>query len=84
MMESTSNWKKYKLLLWKNVIIMRRNKLHTLTEIFIPPLFVCILIGMRNLVDVNVIKDPITYTPLNLDKFEEMYSFSHALALFID
>lgn len=72
-MESTSNWKKYKLLLWKNVIIMRRNKLNTLTEIFIPPLFVCILIGMRNLVEVNVITDPIIYTPLKLDKFEEMY-----------
>lgn len=46
-----SNWKKFKLLMWKNIIIIWRRKFQTVAEIIIPIFFCTLLVYLRNLVE---------------------------------
>lgn len=44
------DWKKFKLLMWKNFLLQKRHKVQTLMEILIPLVFVVVLIIIRAII----------------------------------
>jgi ATP-binding cassette, subfamily A (ABC1), member 3 len=65
---TTSNPKKFLLLLWKNWVIQKRHPIQTVVEIALPVLFCSLLILIRVLVDPGTMQPETHYTPLNLNE----------------
>ncbi|KAJ6645936.1 hypothetical protein Bhyg_01145 [Pseudolycoriella hygida] len=68
----TSNFSKFRLLMWKNLLLQWRHKLRTLVEILAPVLFSALLVVIRSLVDPRLYPCPTRFPsfPLgNLDNF---------------
>lgn len=69
--KATANFTKFKLLMWKNVLIIWRRKFQTIAEILIPILFCSLLVYLRNVVS----KDPALQTVehFSLDVYRSNY-----------
>ncbi|XP_065074349.1 phospholipid-transporting ATPase ABCA3-like [Ochlerotatus camptorhynchus] len=63
---TTSDWEKFKLLLWKNWIIQKRHYVQTIFEITIPVLACSLLILVRGLVNPSTYSKPTTFSSLNV------------------
>ena len=59
--EETSGWSKFRLLLWKNWMIQRRNKLQTLFEVALPVFFASLLVIIRDLAPADVYQNATIY-----------------------
>ncbi|XP_055596271.1 phospholipid-transporting ATPase ABCA3-like [Uranotaenia lowii] len=62
----TSNWDKFRLLLWKNWVIQKRHYVQTIFEITIPVLACSLLILVRGLVNPSTYSKPTTFESLNV------------------
>ncbi|XP_062556230.1 phospholipid-transporting ATPase ABCA3-like [Armigeres subalbatus] len=62
----TSDWEKFKLLLWKNWIIQKRHYVQTVFEITIPVLACALLILVRGLVNPSTYSKPTMFSNLNV------------------
>lgn len=56
-----NKWEKFRLLMWKNYILVRRLKLQTTLEIIIPVVFSALLVLIRGLSDPDVFGTPFDY-----------------------
>uniref|UniRef100_A0A240PML2 ABC transporter domain-containing protein n=1 Tax=Anopheles atroparvus TaxID=41427 RepID=A0A240PML2_ANOAO len=65
----TSGWGKFTLLLWKNFLLHWRSKISSLIEIFIPPLFMLLMVGLRSLTEIEYIPHVSVYQPLDIANF---------------
>ncbi|XP_053679318.1 phospholipid-transporting ATPase ABCA3-like [Anopheles nili] len=65
----TSGWGKFSLLLWKNFLLHWRSKVSSLVEIFIPPLFMLLLVGLRSLTEIEHVPHVSVYQPLDIANF---------------
>lgn len=78
----STNWDKFKLLLWKNWVIQSRHKIQTFFEIVLPVMFMSLLLLIRFLVDPVDVPQPIYYKGEimeTLERFEYVNFFqSHA------
>lgn len=63
----TTNWDKFRLLMWKNFLLQWRHKVQTVVEILIPVLFSALLVLIRYLVDPEVIAEPTRFEPFNFN-----------------
>ncbi|XP_055624100.1 phospholipid-transporting ATPase ABCA3-like isoform X2 [Toxorhynchites rutilus septentrionalis] len=63
---TTTDWDKFKLLLWKNWIIQKRHYMQTIFEIMIPVLACSLLILVRGLVNPSTYKNSTTFDSLNV------------------
>ncbi|KAL1392905.1 hypothetical protein pipiens_012130 [Culex pipiens pipiens] len=63
---TTSNWDKFRLLLWKNWVIQKRHYVQTLFEITIPVLACSLLILVRGLVNPSTYTKPTNFESLNV------------------
>ncbi|XP_058835896.1 phospholipid-transporting ATPase ABCA3-like isoform X2 [Topomyia yanbarensis] len=61
---ATTDWEKFKLLLWKNWIIQKRHYVQTIFEITIPVLACSLLILVRGLVNPSTYTEPVTFERL--------------------
>jgi ATP-binding cassette, subfamily A (ABC1), member 3 len=66
---STTNWDKFRLLMWKNWLLQIRHKVQTLFEILIPVAFSGLLVMIRSWVDPVEYPNDFIYTELRLDNF---------------
>lgn len=62
----SSDWEKFKLLLWKNWVIQKRHYVQTVFEIMIPVLACSLLILVRGLVNPSTYSKPVTFDSLNV------------------
>ncbi|XP_035897988.1 ATP-binding cassette sub-family A member 3-like [Anopheles stephensi] len=65
----TSGWGKFTLLLWKNFLLHWRSKVSSLVEIFIPPLFMLLMVGLRSLTEIEHVPHVSVYQPLDITNF---------------
>ncbi|XP_039428969.1 phospholipid-transporting ATPase ABCA1-like [Culex pipiens pallens] len=65
----TGNGEKFVLLLWKNFLLHWRSKVSSLVEIFIPPFFMLLLVGLRSLTEVQINNYESVYNPLDITNF---------------
>ncbi|XP_062556427.1 phospholipid-transporting ATPase ABCA1-like [Armigeres subalbatus] len=65
----TTNGEKFSLLLWKNFLLHWRSKVSSLMEIFIPPFFMLLLVGLRSLTEVRINYNESIYDPLDVTNF---------------
>lgn len=65
----TTNGDKFILLLWKNFLLHWRSKVSSLMEIFIPPFFMLLLVGLRSLTEVKIKSYESIYDPLDVTNF---------------
>lgn len=65
----TTNGAKFILLLWKNFLLHWRSKVSSLMEIFIPPFFMLLLVGLRSLTEVKIKSYESIYDPLDVTNF---------------
>ncbi|XP_055596640.1 phospholipid-transporting ATPase ABCA1-like [Uranotaenia lowii] len=70
----TSNGEKFNLLLWKNFLLHWRSKISSLVEIFIPPFFMLLLVGLRSLTEVQINDYESIYEPLDVSDFATIRS----------
>ncbi|XP_055533385.1 phospholipid-transporting ATPase ABCA3-like isoform X2 [Wyeomyia smithii] len=63
---ASSDWAKFKLLLWKNWVIQKRHYVQTIFEIMIPVLACSLLILVRGLVNPSTYSKPVTFDSLNV------------------
>lgn len=63
---AVKKWDKFKLLMWKNFLLVRRLKLNTFLEITIPVIFSCLLVLIRSLADPDIYTEPFDYDALPL------------------
>jgi hypothetical protein len=56
-----SNLAKLRLLLWKNYILQKRQKLQTILEIFFPLVFVVVLVAVRAIINSEKYPDGMTF-----------------------
>lgn len=61
-----NKWDKFVLLMWKNWLLVRRQKLQTVLEITIPVIFSALLVLIRGLSDPEVYPAPFDYQPLSV------------------
>lgn len=66
----TSNWDKFRLLMWKNFLLQWRHKTQAIIEILVPVLFSALLVLIRYLVDPTVFDQPTHYKPFGVDTLE--------------
>lgn len=59
-----NRWSKFKLLMWKNWLLVKRLKLQTTLEIVIPVIFSALLVLIRGLSDPDVFPEPFDYRAL--------------------
>lgn len=50
-MAKSSNWNKFRLLLWKNWILQRSHKFQLIIELLVPALFLSLIILLRVLIE---------------------------------
>ncbi|XP_058060642.1 phospholipid-transporting ATPase ABCA1-like [Anopheles bellator] len=65
----TSGWGMFWLLLWKNFLLHWRYKISSLVEIFIPPLFMLLMVGLRSLTEIENVPHVSVYQPLDITNF---------------
>uniref|UniRef100_A0A182MY51 ABC transporter domain-containing protein n=1 Tax=Anopheles dirus TaxID=7168 RepID=A0A182MY51_9DIPT len=65
----TSGWSKFTLLVWKNFLLHWRSKVSSLVEIFIPPLFMLLMVGLRSLTEIEHVPHVSVYQPLDIANF---------------
>lgn len=63
---AVNHWQKFRLLMWKNSLLVRRLKLQTTLEIVIPVIFSALLVLIRGLSEPDVFPEPFDYEPLPL------------------
>lgn len=76
---STSNFSKFRLLMWKNYLLQWRHKVQAVVEILIPVLLCGILVLIRNLVDPQTVDKQTLFYPFrvsNLDDLRYVYIYS--------
>lgn len=67
----TSQWQKFRLLMWKNYLLQYRHPFQTVLEIAIPVLFSALLVLIRSLVTPDIFPDPFLFPPLSLSNVAE-------------
>lgn len=68
---TTSNWNKFRLLMWKNWLLQWRHKVQTIVEILVPVLFSALLVLIRSLVDPKEMEQK-TYEPVSIKTLEPL------------
>lgn len=69
--KSASNLDKFRLLMWKNVLLQKRNKIQTVAELLIPLILVVILVVIRGTVQPIEFKNATTYKPFQLNPWND-------------
>lgn len=59
---------KFRLLMWKNWVLLKRRPIHSLFEILYPVLLIILLVAVKSLINVEK-KDAKTYQPYTIDSF---------------
>ena len=62
---AVSNFRKFRLLLWKNYVLQRRHIAQTVLELLLPLVFITILVVVRVLLDPKIYEDGKTFRPFN-------------------
>lgn len=63
---TVNKWDKFVLLMWKNWLLVRRQRLQTVLEITIPVVFSALLVLIRGLSDPEVYPAPFDYQSLSV------------------
>lgn len=69
---SANNFDKFRLLMWKNWLLQKRNKIQTIAELLIPIILVVILVVIRGTVQPIEFKNATTYKPFQLSPWDEL------------
>lgn len=64
----TSQWSKFRLLMWKNWLLQWRHKLQAVIELFVPVVFSALLVLLRSLVDPELFPNETIYPPLPISQ----------------
>lgn len=72
-LESVGTFEKFRLLMWKNILIQRRHKVQTFIQILMPILFISILILIRSLVEPEVVSKNSFYSPFDINNITLRY-----------
>lgn len=75
---TTSTWRKFRLLLWKNWLLQWRHKYELLFEILIPVLFCLVLVLFRSFAHPTDVTTTTYYKPLDLHSLEPLRLVVHA------
>ncbi|CAL8096130.1 unnamed protein product [Orchesella dallaii] len=67
--KSSTNLRRFLLLVWKNYKLQMRHKIQTVTEVLLPLLFTIVLVIVRNIVPSNHITTPTIYGPLLIENY---------------
>lgn len=70
--KSASNFDKFRLLIWKNWLLQKRNKVQTIAELLIPIILVVILVVIRGTVQPKESKNATTFEPFQLNPWKEL------------
>lgn len=69
---STTNWAKFRLLMWKNYLLQWRHKIQTIVEILVPIVLCGLLVVTRSMVNPDVIDSPTVFTPFRIETLNEI------------
>lgn len=72
MQNINSYWNKFVLLMWKNVLLLRRHKLQTFLEIITPVIFSGLLVMIRILVQPEIITESTRYHEITLNNINHL------------
>ncbi|ODN05940.1 ATP-binding cassette sub-family A member 3 [Orchesella cincta] len=67
--KSSTNVRRFLLLVWKNYKLQMRHKIQTVTEVLLPLLFTIVLVIVRNIVPSNHITTPTIYGPVHIENY---------------
>lgn len=67
--KSAGNFDKFRLLMWKNWLLQKRNKIQTIAELLIPIILVVILVIIRGTVQPIEFRNATTFEPFELKPF---------------
>lgn len=67
-----SNYRKLRLVLWKNWLLQWRHKVQTVIELLMPVVSVLILIMMRSLISIRDIDENTMYQPVSIDSLQDL------------
>lgn len=67
-----SNYRKLRLVLWKNWMLQWRHKIQTAIELVMPILSILIIIMMRSLINIRVIDENTMYQPVAIDSLQDL------------
>lgn len=69
---ATSNWDKFRLLMWKNWLLQWRHKLQMIMEILVPVVFSALLVLIRSLIDPEVIPTVTKFDSVEINTLEPL------------
>lgn len=69
---STSNFSKFRLLMWKNYLLQWRHKVQAVVEILIPVLLCGILVLIRNLVETQTVDKQTLFYPFRINNLDDL------------
>lgn len=67
-----SNYRKLRLVLWKNWLLQWRHKVQTVIELILPVVSVLIIIMMRSLINIRVVDENTMYQPVAIDSLQDL------------
>lgn len=67
---STTNWDKFRLLMWKNYLLQWRHKIQSIVEIAVPIVLCGLLVFTRSMVDPDVFDKPTLFSPFRIDTLD--------------
>lgn len=71
-MSGATNWDKFRLLMWKNLLLQWRHKLQIIIEILVPVLFSALLVVIRSLVVPEQMPNVTHYKPCDIETLREL------------
>lgn len=72
MSTGASNFDKFRLLMWKNLLLQWRHKVQLFFEILVPVVFSALLVVIRSLVDPEAIPDVTHYQPCSINNLNDL------------
>lgn len=67
---STTNWEKFRLLMWKNYLLQWRHKIQSIIEIAVPIVLCGLLVFIRSKVDPEVYDKTTLFLPFRIDTLD--------------
>lgn len=67
-----SNYRKLKLVVWKNWLLQRRHKVQTFFELLMPLISVLLVVMLRLVLGVNEMEGNSMYFPVHIDDLEDL------------
>lgn len=67
-----TNFRKLRLILWKNWLLQWRHKVQTVIELLLPIVSVLLLIMMRSLINIRDFNENSMYFPVPIDNLQDL------------